>query len=117
MALYNYSLQISVVWKIFTVSKFHTINIYCLLLSLIFFLRINIFLEQITLFATNIQALLKHCSLLQTKNQAYHKQKINRYYLQIQCISYFLFFPFHSFLVTTLVQTACISLLPSHVPQ
>ena len=38
-------------------------------------------------------------------------------FLQIQCISYFLFLFFHSFLVTTFIQTACISLAYCHVPQ
>ena len=36
-------------------------------------------------------------------------------FLQIQCISYFQFFVFHSFLVITVIQTSCISLALSHV--
>jgi len=49
----NYSLEISVVRKIFSTSKLHDTNICCILLSLIFF-SFSILLEQITLLATRI---------------------------------------------------------------
>jgi len=67
MVLYNYSLQITVVRKIFTTSKLHTINICCLLLSLIFLLSINILLEQKSILGTHI----KHCrsTVLQGRTQ------------------------------------------------
>jgi len=99
MVLYSYSLQIIVVRKIFTTYKLHTVNICCLVLSLIFFLSTSILLEQTSLLATHI----KH---RRTENRAYHKDgesslsqaKNSLILLKIRCISYFLFLSFSLFI-------------------
>jgi len=83
--------QVSIIQKIFTTSKLHTINICCLL-----FCSPSYFSLALTFCWNNYsprdshQALPKHCSLLRTKKRGYLKQKIHWFFFQIQCISYLL---------------------------
>jgi len=79
--LYSYSLQISVARIIFVTCKLHTINICS---PSYFSLALASLLEQHS--RDSHQALPHHCSLLQTNDWAYHKQKF----------TYFLFCKFSS---------------------